>query len=113
VRAVGYFFLFSYKHIKRCIEEKGYKTLVIDVGILDTPCFQPDVTRAEMARDINLLTTPYVFNTEDATQMAKAGADIIVAHMGTTVSGSIGAKTVRDDIIFLCHGGPIAEPEDA
>lgn len=92
-----------------------------------------EVEMIRSARDLDLLTTPYVFNTEDAKQMADAGADIIVAHMGTTVSGSIGAKTVksldesvelikritdaaknvRDDIIFLCHGGPIAEPDDA
>ncbi len=95
--------------------------------------YYKEVEMIRMARDIDLLTTPYVFGTEDAKQMAGAGADIIVAHMGTTVSGSIGAKTVkslddsvdlinriidaaktvRDNIIFLCHGGPIAEPEDA
>jgi predicted TIM-barrel enzyme len=95
--------------------------------------YYKEVEMIRMAHELDLLTTPYVFDTEDAKQMADAGADIIVAHMGTTVSGSIGAKTVksidesvelinriidaaktvRDDIIFLCHGGPIAEPEDA
>jgi predicted TIM-barrel enzyme len=90
-----------------------------------------DVVR--LARSKDLLTTPYVFDVDQARMMAKAGADIIVAHMGLTTGGSIGAETamtldeavnrvseiaqaalsVRDDIIVLCHGGPIATPEDA
>jgi predicted TIM-barrel enzyme len=81
----------------------------------------------------DLLTTPYVFNPDEAVAMAKAGADIIVAHMGVTTGGSIGAtsaktldqcvteidaisaaaRSVRKDIILLCHGGPISMPEDA
>ncbi|HEX6092302.1 MAG TPA: phosphoenolpyruvate hydrolase family protein [Dongiaceae bacterium] len=81
----------------------------------------------------DMLTTPYVFNAGEAAAMAKAGADIIVAHMGLTTGGSIGAETavkledcpelidewaeaarkVRKDVIFLCHGGPISSPEDA
>lgn len=81
----------------------------------------------------DLLTTPYVFNPDEAAAMAKAGADIIVAHMGLTTGGSIGANTalkledcpkvidacaeaarkVRKDVILLCHGGPISSPEDA
>lgn len=81
----------------------------------------------------NMLTTPYVFNVSEAEAMAKAGADIIVAHMGLTTGGDIGADTavklndcpalidswaeaarkVRKDIIVLCHGGPISSPEDA
>jgi predicted TIM-barrel enzyme len=85
------------------------------------------------ARDKDLLTTPYVFNPDEATAMAKAGADIIVAHMGLTTGGSIGADTalkleecpklidacaeaarkMRKDVILLCHGGPISSPEDA
>jgi predicted TIM-barrel enzyme len=80
-----------------------------------------------------LLTTPYVFNEGEAAAMAKAGADVIVCHMGLTTGGSIGAGTalkladcpalinawaeaaleVNKDAILLCHGGPIAEPEDA
>ena len=80
-----------------------------------------------------LLTTPYVFNPDEAAAMAGAGADIVVAHMGVTVGGSIGATTaktldacigeidaiaaaarnVKQDIIVLCHGGPIAMPDDA
>jgi predicted TIM-barrel enzyme len=92
-----------------------------------------EVDMIRQARDLDLLTTPYVFNPDEATAMANAGADIIVAHMGVTVGGSIGAKSaksldacvaeidaiaaaalgVRKDIIVLCHGGPIAMPDDA
>lgn len=90
-----------------------------------------DVVR--LARSKDLLTTPYVFDVNQARLMAKAGADIIVAHMGLTTGGSIGAETamtldeaaervsaiakaaleVRDDVIVLCHGGPVSAPEDA
>ena len=90
-----------------------------------------DLIRA--ARDLDLLTTPYVFNVEESKRMAEAGADIIVAHMGLTTGGSIGAETamtlddavrevqaiadaaksVRDDVLVICHGGPISMPEDA
>jgi predicted TIM-barrel enzyme len=90
-----------------------------------------DLIAAAHAKD--MLTTPYVFNAGEAEAMAKAGADIIVAHMGLTTGGSIGAETalklkdcikpisewaeaakrVRKDIIVLCHGGPISSPEDA
>ena len=85
------------------------------------------------AHTLDLLTTPYVFNPDEAALMTKAGADIIVAHMGVTTGGAIGAKAaksleqcadeiaaiadaargVRKDIIVLCHGGPISTPEDA
>jgi predicted TIM-barrel enzyme len=85
------------------------------------------------AHRLDLLTTPYVFNPKEAGAMTAAGADIIVAHMGVTVGGTIGAKarktldecvveidamsaaakSVRSDIIVLCHGGPIAMPKDA
>lgn len=85
------------------------------------------------AHKLDLLTTPYVFNTDEAVAMTQAGADIIVAHMGVTTGGSIGAtsaktldscvgeiaaiadaaKRVRSDVIILCHGGPISMPEDA
>jgi len=92
-----------------------------------------EVEMIRLAREMDLLTTPYVFNPDEAARMAEAGADILVAHMGLTTSGSIGAQTaktldqcvglidaiaaaarkVRDDVILLCHGGPIAEPDDA
>jgi predicted TIM-barrel enzyme len=95
--------------------------------------FRLEVECVAAARRLDLLTTPYVFDVEQARWMAEAGADILVAHMGLTTSGSIGAQTakslgdcvllineialtariVRDDILVLCHGGPIAEPEDA
>jgi predicted TIM-barrel enzyme len=85
------------------------------------------------ARALDLLTTPYVFGENDATAMAKAGADIVVCHLGLTTGGSIGAETamklsdcvapinawaaaakkINKDVIVLCHGGPIATPEDA
>lgn len=85
------------------------------------------------ARQLDLLTTPYVFNTNEAALMTNAGADIVVAHMGLTTSGSIGARTakslqqcvsevqaivdtckgLRSDVLVICHGGPIASPEDA
>jgi predicted TIM-barrel enzyme len=95
--------------------------------------FGLEVDMIALAHGLDLLTTPYVFNPDEAKAMAKAGADIIVAHMGVTVGGSIGATSgktldeslaaidaiaaaalsVRRDAIILCHGGPIAQPEDA
>jgi predicted TIM-barrel enzyme len=92
-----------------------------------------EVDMIRMAHEIDLLTTPYVFTPDEAVAMAKAGADIIVAHMGVTVGGAIGATSaktldqsiveidaiaeaamkIRKDIIVLCHGGPIAMPNDA
>ena len=95
--------------------------------------FGLEVDMIAAAHKADLLTTPYVFNAEDAIAMAKAGADIIVPHMGLTTGGNIGAATakslddcvalidewagaakkVRDDVIVLCHGGPISSPEDA
>lgn len=95
--------------------------------------FGLEVDMIREAHSQDMLTTPYVFNSQEAIDMAKAGADIIVAHLGCTTGGAIGvstaptldqcaeqinewiaaAKTVRDDIIYLCHGGPISTPEDA
>ncbi|WP_272687370.1 phosphoenolpyruvate hydrolase family protein [Providencia sp. PROV149] len=92
-----------------------------------------EVDMIRLAHEKGLLTTPYVFSREDAIAMTEAGADIIVPHMGLTTGGNIGAETaltlkdcvplindwakaakaVRDDVIVLCHGGPIATPEDA
>ena len=92
-----------------------------------------EVDMIAAAHALDLLTTPYVFNVDEAKAMTRAGADIIVAHMGVTTGGSIGAtssksldacvaeidaiaaaaKSVRSDIIVLCHGGPIAMPDDA
>jgi predicted TIM-barrel enzyme len=92
-----------------------------------------EVELVARAHALDLLTTPYVFSEEQARDMAAAGADIIVAHMGLTTGGAIGAataltladcvapinayaaaaKSVRPDVIVLCHGGPIATPDDA
>jgi predicted TIM-barrel enzyme len=92
-----------------------------------------EVEMIRLAHEKDLLTTPYVFDPQQAEAMARAGADIIVAHMGLTTGGTIGAETaltltvcvqridaiaqaaldVRSDMIVLCHGGPIAEPSDA
>jgi len=95
--------------------------------------FGLEVDMIRAARQLDLLTCPYVFNEGEATEMARAGADVLVPHMGLTTKGSIGARTavtldeavqrvqamhdaarrVNPEIIVLCHGGPIAEPEDA
>jgi predicted TIM-barrel enzyme len=95
--------------------------------------FGHEIDMIRMAHAKDMLTTPYVFNADEAREMTKAGADIVVAHLGLTTGGSIGAGTalklqdcpalidewaeaarrVRKDVIVLCHGGPIAMPEDA
>ncbi|MBU5465790.1 phosphoenolpyruvate hydrolase family protein [Virgibacillus sp. MSJ-26] len=92
-----------------------------------------EVEMIRKAHELDMLTTPYVFDEEQAKAMAEAGADILVAHMGLTTKGTIGAQTaltlddsveriqkiveagqsVNPDIMVICHGGPIAEPEDA
>ena len=92
-----------------------------------------EVEMIAAAHQLDLLTTPYVFNPAEARAMTEAGADIVVAHMGVTTGGAIGAvaaksldqcaaeidaiaaaaRAVRPDIIVLCHGGPIAMPDDA
>jgi len=92
-----------------------------------------EVEMIRQARALDLLTTPYVFCEEDAHAMAQAGADIVVCHMGLTTGGAIGAETAltlaacvplinawakaakaaKPDVIVLCHGGPIATPQDA
>lgn len=92
-----------------------------------------EVEMIARAHALDLLTTPYVFNEQEARDMARAGADIVVCHLGLTTGGAIGAGTalqlkdcvepinawaaaarsVKRDVMVLCHGGPIAEPEDA
>ena len=92
-----------------------------------------EVEMIKQAHELDMLTTPYVFDAEQAEKMAEAGADILVAHMGLTTKGTIGAKTaltlddcvekieeiikagraVNPEIMVICHGGPIAEPADA
>lgn len=95
--------------------------------------YDKEVEMIAEAHKLDLLTTPYVFNVGEAERMTKAGADVLVCHMGLTSSGSIGAKTgktldecvrliqdmrdaatrINGEIMVLCHGGPIAEPKDA
>ena len=95
--------------------------------------FKLEIDMIRKANEMGLLTIPYVFNTKEAISMAKVGADIIVAHMGLTTKGLVGAhtsksiddcvvqtqeihdvaKNINPDVIVLCHGGPISEPEDA
>jgi predicted TIM-barrel enzyme len=95
--------------------------------------FGLEIEMIRLARQMNLLTTPYCFNADDAKAMAEAGADIVVAHLGLTTKGSIGAttavtldnapamvqeiadaaKSLNPEVIVLCHGGPISEPSDA
>jgi predicted TIM-barrel enzyme len=95
--------------------------------------YQLEVACIGAARALDLLTTPYVFDCDQARQMVDAGADLVVAHMGLTTGGAIGArtaksledcvaevraiidicKTLRDDVLVLCHGGPISSPADA
>lgn len=92
-----------------------------------------EIDMIRTAHELDMLTCPYVFTPEDAKEMTRAGADVLVAHMGLTTKGAIGAQTalsladaaervqaIRDaaievapDVIVICHGGPIAEPEDA
>jgi len=92
-----------------------------------------EVEMIRAAHELDLLTAPYVFDEASARAMAEAGADVIVPHMGLTTSGTIGAQTaitldeavgrvqamhdaateVNPDVLVLCHGGPIAKPEDA
>ena len=95
--------------------------------------FGVEVDMIKTAHELDLFTTPYVFNEDEAKAMAGAGADLVVAHLGLTTKGSIGAtsgfsleeapdqvqklcdaaKSVNPDVICLCHGGPISMPEDA
>ena len=107
-------------NFRLCIEETGMS-------------FDLEVEMIRIARRLDLLTCPYVFNEQEATKMADAGADVLVTHMGTTIGGSIGARSVmsladaarqiqamRDaavavnpEILVICHGGPVSEAEDA
>ncbi|QKG85996.1 phosphoenolpyruvate hydrolase family protein [Kroppenstedtia pulmonis] len=95
--------------------------------------FDKEVEMVYLAHQLDMLTCPYVFDEDQAVAMAEAGADVLVPHMGLTTKGAIGAETaitldesaeriqqmhdaakkINPDILVLCHGGPIAEPEDA
>lgn len=94
--------------------------------------FSKEVDMIGLAHDLHLLTTPYVFTPDEGAAMARAGADLLVAHMGLTTKGMIGArsaiglddavariqaihdasKRVREDVMVICHGGPVSEPGD-
>lgn len=132
-------------HFLRELQQLGYAGIqnFPTVGLIDGTfranleetgmSFALEIDCIAAARQMDLLTTPYVFDVEQSRAMTKAGADIIVAHMGLTTSGTIGAETaltlddcvervgkiaeaalaIRSDVIVLCHGGPIAMPSDA
>ena len=107
----------------------GFRQTLEETGM----SFDLEIDMVETAHELDLLTCPYAFDEEQAARFAEVGADVVVAHMGTTNKGDIGAKSVppledaarrvqaigdaakeaREDVIVLCHGGPIAEPEDA
>jgi predicted TIM-barrel enzyme len=133
------------KHFLREIRDAGFSGVqnFPTVGLIDGVFrqnleetdmgFDKEVEMIAAARELDLLTCPYVFTEDEARAMANAGADVLIPHMGLTTKGSIGAKTaltleqaaarvqalhdaakaVKPDILVLCHGGPIAEPEDA
>ena len=94
--------------------------------------YDKEVEAIRLAHEIDLFTSPYVFNPDEATAMAQAGADVLVAHVGLTTAGTIGAavaftldeaieramemaeagRRIRQDILVICHGGPFDEPEN-
>lgn len=132
------------KHFLRDLQAMGFSGVqnFPTVGLIDGTFRQGleetgmgyglEVDMIRQAHELGLLTCPYVFSEADARAMAKAGADVLIPHMGLTTKGSIGAqsaltledsaqrvqaihdaaKAVRSDILILCHGGPISEPED-
>ena len=111
------------------IIDGNFRVMLEETGIQ----FAQEVDMIRQAHALDLLTTPYVFNADEAVEMTKAGADMIVPHMGTTTGGTIGvttamsldqsvalidewaeaARRVRKDVIVICHGGPISSPDDA
>lgn len=133
------------KHFLREIQALGFSGVqnFPTVGLIDGTMrqgleetdmgYDKEVDMIKQARDLGLLTCPYVFTEAEAEAMAKAGADVLIPHMGLTTKGSIGAKSaltleqatkrvqalhdaakaIDPDILVLCHGGPISEPEDA
>jgi predicted TIM-barrel enzyme len=110
-------------------EDSGFRQNLEETGM----GYDEEVAMIRKASDQGMLTCPYVFSEEDARKMADAGADVVVSHMGLTTSGDIGAesalgleeaadrvqahhdaaKDVNDDVLVICHGGPIAWPDDA
>lgn len=113
-----------------CIVDGHFRQILEETGM----SVEKEFEMVALARKMNLFSIVYVATPEESRAMAEAGADAIISHVGTTIGGSIGvvqasigmdeavrrtqavidaARTVRDDIVFLCHGGPIARPEDA
>jgi predicted TIM-barrel enzyme len=133
------------KHFLREVQAAGFSGVqnFPTVGLIDGTFrqgleetgmgYDREVDTIAAAREIGLLTCPYVFTEDEARAMARAGADVLIPHMGLTTKGTIGARTaltldeaarrvqalhdaareVSPDVLVLCHGGPIAEPEDA
>ncbi len=133
------------KHFLRDVQSAGFSGVqnFPTVGLIDGTYRQGleetgmgygvEVEMIRLAGEMGLLTCPYVFNPDEAKDMARAGADVLIPHMGLTTKGTIGAttaltleesakrvqamhdaaKSVKPDILVLCHGGPISEPEDA
>lgn len=111
------------------IIDGSFRLMLEETGIQ----YAQEIDMIRQAHELDLLTTPYVFNADEAVEMTKAGADLIVPHMGTTTGGTIGvttamsldqsvalidewaeaARRVRKDVIVICHGGPISSPDDA
>ncbi|MEF8826410.1 MAG: phosphoenolpyruvate hydrolase family protein [Halapricum sp.] len=110
-------------------EDSGFRQNLEETGM----GYDKEVDMIQEAAEQDMLTCPYVFTEEQAREMAEAGADVIVSHMGLTTSGDIGAETaldleaaaervqahhdaakaVNEDVMVICHGGPIAWPDDA
>ena len=110
-------------------EDSGFRQNLEETGM----GYDKEIEMIREASDQGMLTCPYVFSEEDAREMAEAGADVVVSHMGLTTSGDIGAesalgldeaadrvqahhdaaKAVNEDVLVICHGGPIAWPDDA
>ncbi len=111
------------------IIDGNFRVMLEETGIQ----YAQEIDMIRQAHELDLLTTPYVFNADEAVEMTKAGADLIVPHMGTTTGGTIGvttamsldqsvalidewaeaARRIRKDVIVIAHGGPISSPDDA
>jgi predicted TIM-barrel enzyme len=111
------------------IIDGNFRIMLEETGIQ----YAQEIDMIRAAHELDLLTTPYVFSADEAVEMTKAGADIVVPHMGTTTGGTIGvttakslddsvalidewgeaARRVRKDVLIIAHGGPISSPDDA
>lgn len=127
LKALGYSGIQNFPTVG--IIDGSFRVSLEETGI----SFEAEVDMIAQAHSLDLLTTPYVFSADEAAAMTRAGADMIVAHMGVTIGGTIGAhssktldecvrlidkwacaaRNIREDILIMCHGGPIATPENA